>query len=81
MHSLAPALTLTLTQTLSLNHLANKQLRSSQSFYSQINGSAADYEQLLVNWASVSEPHTSELNRDFSSNIICRTSFRIFLTL
>ena len=38
-----------------------------------------------VNWASVSEPHTSELNRDFSSNIIiiiiCRTSFRIFLTL
>ena len=38
------------------------------------------------NWASVSEPHTSELNRDFSSNIIiiiiiCRTSFRIFLTL
>ena len=39
------------------------------------------------NWASVSEPHTSELNRDFSSNIIiiiiiiCRTSFRISLTL
>ena len=42
---------------------------------------------LVVNWASVSEPHTSELNRDFSSNIIiiiiiiCRTSFRIFLML
>ena len=39
----------------------------------------------VANWASVSEPHTSELNRDFSSNIIiiiiiCCTS-RIFLTL
>ena len=28
--------------------------------------------------ASVSEPHTSELNRDFSSNIFCRMSFRMF---
>ena len=35
MHSLAPALTLTLTQTFTLNHLANKQLRSSHSLYSQ----------------------------------------------
>ena len=25
---------------------------------------------LYIYWASVSEPHTSELNRDFSSNII-----------
>ena len=39
-------------------------------------------------WASVSEAHTSKLNRDFSYNIIifiiiiiCRTSFRMFLTL
>ena len=43
MHSLAPALTLTLTQTFSLNHLANKQLRSSHSLYSLINGSATDF--------------------------------------
>ena len=40
MHSLATALTLTLT--LSLNHLANKQLRSSHTLYSLINGSAMD---------------------------------------
>ena len=44
MHSRAPALTLTLTQTqtFSLNHLANKQLRSSHSLYSLINSSATD---------------------------------------
>ena len=34
MHFLAPALTLTLT----LNHLANKQLRASNALYSLING-------------------------------------------
>ena len=42
MHSLAPALTLTLIQTFSLNHLANKQPRSSHSLYSLINSSATD---------------------------------------
>ena len=47
MHSQALALTLTLT--LSLNHLANKQLWSTNALYSQINGCATDYEQLLVN--------------------------------
>ena len=41
MHSLA--------LTLSLNHLANKQLRSTNALYSLINGSATNYEQLLVN--------------------------------
>ena len=49
MHSLAPALTLTLNLTLSLNHLANKQLWSTNALYSLINGSATDYEQLFVN--------------------------------
>ena len=44
-HSLALALAL----TLSLNHLANKQLRSTNALYSQINGSTTNYEQLLVN--------------------------------
>ena len=48
MHSLAPALTLTLTLTLSLNHLANKQLCSTNALYSQINGCATDYKQLLA---------------------------------
>ena len=43
MCSLAPALTLTLA--LSLNHLANKQLWSTNVLYSQINGSTMDYEQ------------------------------------
>ena len=42
MHSLAPALTLTLTQTLSLNHLTNKELRPSHALYSLTNGSAMD---------------------------------------
>ena len=32
-----------------LNYLANKQLRSTNTLYSVINGSAMDYEQLLVN--------------------------------
>ena len=40
---------------------------------------------LFLVGASVSEPHTSESNWDFSSNIIiiifCRTSFRIFSML
>ena len=40
MHSLAPALTL--TQTFSLNHLANKQLRVSHSLHSLINSSVTD---------------------------------------
>ena len=31
--------------------------------------------------ASVNEPHTSELNRNFSYNIICCMSFCMFLTL
>ena len=42
MHFLAPALTLTLTLAFSLNHLANKQLRSSEALYSLINGIALD---------------------------------------
>ena len=46
MYFLAPALTLTLTLTLtlalSLNHLANKQLQSSEALYSLINGIAPD---------------------------------------
>ena len=42
MHPLAPALTHTLTQTFSLNHLANKQLRSSHPPYSLTNSSATD---------------------------------------
>lgn len=50
MHSLALALTLPLTQTLtlSLNHLANKQLRSTNALYSLINSSVTNFEQLLV---------------------------------
>ena len=50
MHCLAPALTLTLTLTLtlSINHLANKQLRSTNALYSQINGCVTDYKQLLA---------------------------------
>ena len=50
MHSLAPALTLTLTQTFSLNHLANKQLQGPAT-HSTASSTVARwiYEQLLVN--------------------------------
>ena len=44
MHFLASALTLTLTLAFSLNHLANKQLRSSEALYSLINGIELDFQ-------------------------------------
>ena len=34
--------------TFSLNHLANKQLQSTNALYSLTNGSVTDYKQLLV---------------------------------
>ena len=58
MHSLAPALilTLTLTQILSLKHLANTQLRSSHSLYSLINDSATDLPTGLITFTSFHVP-------------------------
>ena len=70
MHSPSPSpaltLTLTLTLNLTLNHLANKQLRSTNASNSQINGSVTDYEHssLLISkfWRN---PDVIYATRDF----------------
>ena len=69
MDSLAPALTLTLTQNFSLNHLANKQLQSSHSLYSLINSSGTSSLLIPKLWRNLLRHVTSVLRLVWTNSL------------